>query len=175
MHAMNNKIQELEKLALIDPLTQIGNRRYAEIHLERNFSQMDRYGWPFGVLFMDVDHFKKVNDWYGHDAGDRVLQTIAKTLSYNLRSSDVLSRWGGEEFIIVASTVDILDLDRIGRKILSLIQHSSMETPSGVLQVTVSIGGTLARPGDTLETLVSRSDNLMYQSKKEGKNRITLG
>ncbi len=175
MHAMKEKIQELERLALIDPLTQIGNRRYAEIHLERNFSQMDRYGWPFGVLFMDVDHFKKVNDLYGHDAGDRVLQTIAKTLSYNLRSSDVPSRWGGEEFIIVAPTVDILDLDGIGHKILSLIQHSSMETPSGVLEVTVSIGGTLARPEDTPATLVSRSDNLMYQSKKEGRNRITLG
>ena len=174
MHAAREKIEELKKLALIDPLTQIGNRRYAEIHLDSNFSQMDRYGWPFGVLFMDIDHFKKVNDRYGHEAGDRVLQTIAKTLQYNLRSSDVSSRWGGEEFIIVAPKVELSDLDRIGRKILSLIQHSSVETPSGILQVTVSIGATSARPGETAETLVSRSDNLMHKSKKGGRNRLSL-
>ncbi len=175
MHAMKEKIQELERLALIDPLTQIGNRRYAEIHLERNFSQMDRYGWPFGVLFMDLDHFKKVNDSYGHDVGDRVLQTIAKTLSHNMRSSDFAGRWGGEEFIMVTSQSELSDLNQIGRKMLSLIRHSSVEMSSGVLQVTVSIGGTLARVGDNPDTLISRSDNLMYQSKKEGRNRITLG
>jgi len=124
---------------------------------------------------MDLDHFKKVNDSYGHDVGDRVLQTIAKTLSHNMRSSDFAGRWGGEEFIMVTSQSELSDLNQIGRKMLSLIRHSSVEMSSGVLQVTVSIGGTLARVGDNPDTLISRSDNLMYQSKKEGRNRITLG
>jgi diguanylate cyclase (GGDEF)-like protein/PAS domain S-box-containing protein len=174
MRAARERIEELRRLALIDPLTQIGNRRNAEIQLDINLGQMDRYGWPFGILFMDVDHFKKVNDRYGHETGDRVLQTIAKTLCSNLRSSDIPSRWGGEEFVIITPNVELSDLDKIGRKMLSLIRNSTVETPSGILQVTVSIGGTLAKPGDSPETLVSRSDQLMYQSKKGGRNRLSL-
>jgi diguanylate cyclase (GGDEF)-like protein/PAS domain S-box-containing protein len=173
MHEMTHRIKELERLALIDPLTRIGNRRYGEIHLENGFSHLNRYGWPFGVLFMDVDHFKRVNDSHGHETGDKVLQMIAGTLLHNLRVSDVASRWGGEEFLTVVPHVGRNEIGIIGKKILSLIEQSSLDTPDGPLRVTVSIGAALARQDESLESLVDRADHLMYQSKRKGRNTVT--
>lgn len=173
MYEMTNRIKELERLALIDPLTRIGNRRYGEIHLENGFSHLRRYGWPFGILFMDVDHFKSVNDSYGHETGDKVLQMVAATLLHNLRASDVASRWGGEEFLTVAPYVGRQEIGAIGKKILSLVEHSSLDTAKGPLRVTVSIGAALARRDESLESLVGRADHLMYQSKRKGRNTVT--
>jgi diguanylate cyclase (GGDEF)-like protein/PAS domain S-box-containing protein len=173
IHEMTHRIKELERLALIDPLTRIGNRRYGEIHLENGFSHLNRYGWPFGVLFMDVDHFKRVNDSHGHETGDKVLQMVASTLLHNLRTSDIASRWGGEEFLTVVPHVGRNEIGIIGEKILSLIEHSSLDTPDGPLRVTVSIGAALARQDESLESLVDRADHLMYQSKRKGRNTVT--
>ncbi len=173
IHEMTHRIKELERLALIDPLTRIGNRRYGEIHLENGFSHLNRYGWPFGVLFMDVDHFKRVNDSHGHETGDKVLQMVAGTLLHNLRTSDVASRWGGEEFLTVVPHVGRNEIGIIGKKILSLIEQSSLDTPDGPLRVTVSIGAALARQDESLESLVDRADHLMYQSKRKGRNTVT--
>jgi diguanylate cyclase (GGDEF)-like protein len=173
MHDLNHRIQELERLALIDPLTRIGNRKYGEIHLENGFSQLNRYGWPFGILFMDVDHFKQVNDSHGHETGDKVLQMVAGTLRHNLRASDAASRCGGEEFLTVVPHVGRSGIGTIGNKILSLIEQSSLDTPDGPLRVTVSIGAALARQGDSLKSLVDRADHLMYQSKRKGRNTVT--
>jgi len=170
---MTHRIQELERLALLDPLTRIGNRRYGEIHLENSFSHLNRYGWPFGVLFMDVDHFKTVNDSYGHEIGDKVLQMVAGTLLHSLRASDVPSRWGGEEFLTVVPHVGHREIGAMGKKILSLIEHSSLYTPDGPLRVTVSIGAALARREESLESLVGRADHLMYESKRKGRNTLT--
>ena len=173
IHEMTHRIKELERLALIDPLTRIGNRRYGEIHLENGFNHLNRYGWPFGVLFMDVDHFKRVNDSHGHETGDKVLQMVAGTLLHNLRTSDVASRWGGEEFLTVVPHVGRNEIGIIGKKILSLIEQSSLDTPDGPLRVTVSIGAALARQDESLESLVDRADHLMYQSKRKGRNTVT--
>lgn len=163
----------MERLALIDPLTRIGNRRYGEIHLENGFSHLNRYGWPFGILFMDVDHFKRVNDSHGHETGDKVLQMVASTILHNLRASDVASRWGGEEFLTVVPHIGRNEIGIIGNKIRSLIEQSSLDTPDGPLRVTVSIGAALARPDDSLESLIDRADHLMYQSKRKGRNTLT--
>ncbi len=173
MHEMTNRIEELERLALIDPLTRIGNRRYGEIHLENGFSHLNRYGWPFGILYMDVDHFKRVNDSHGHETGDKVLQMVAGTVLHNLRASDVASRWGGEEFLTVVPNVGPREIGTIGKKILALIEHSSLETADGPVKVTVSIGATLARQDESLESLVDRADHLMYESKRKGRNTMT--
>lgn len=173
MHEMAHRMKELERLALIDPLTRIGNRRYGEIHLENGFSHFNRYGWPFGILYMDVDHFKRVNDSYGHETGDKVLQMVAGTLLHNLRASDIASRWGGEEFLTVVPHVGPHEIGIIGNKFLSLIRHSSLDTPGGPLGVTVSIGAAMAKKGDSLESLVARADHLMYESKRKGRNTVT--
>ncbi len=94
-----NRIAELEKQALIDPLTQIGNRRYGEMQLQRALDEIGRYKFAIFLILVDIDHFKSINDKYGHDIGDRVLQIVARTLVKSIRSTDVLARLGGEEFV----------------------------------------------------------------------------
>jgi diguanylate cyclase (GGDEF)-like protein/PAS domain S-box-containing protein len=168
------KVEELEKMALLDPITRIGNRRYGDLSLAARLNELERYDWPFGVLFMDIDHFKKVNDLYGHDVGDRILRIVATTVINGLRSSDVVSRWGGEEFIALVPQVDIEHLKNVAEKIRLLVEKSSISVEGKNIEVTISIGATLARKDDTAETLIKRADELMYRSKSEGRNRLSV-
>ena len=168
------KVQELEKMALLDPITRIGNRRYGDLSLTAKQNELERYDWPFGVLFMDIDYFKKVNDLYGHDVGDRILRIVATTMINGLRSSDVVSRWGGEEFIALVPQVDIEQLKNVAEKIRLLVEKSSISVEGKNIEVTISIGATLARKDDTAETLIKRADELMYRSKCEGRNRLSV-
>jgi len=168
------QVEELEKIALLDPLTRLGNRRYGDLSLSVKLNELERYDWPFGVLFMDIDYFKKVNDRYGHDVGDRILRIVATTIINGTRSSDVVSRWGGEEFMVLIPRVDTKQLKDIAEKIRLLVEKSSISIEGKNIEVTLSIGATLARKGDTIETLIKRADELMYKSKSEGRNRLTI-
>ncbi|MBM4327893.1 MAG: sensor domain-containing diguanylate cyclase [Deltaproteobacteria bacterium] len=174
LHEAQQRVENLERLALMDQLTEIGNRRYGEVYLQSSLNRLARYGWPFGLLFADIDDFKKVNDAYGHEVGDMVLKTVAKTLIHNVRASDCVSRWGGEEFVILILHADIGHIERCGEKLLALIRHCSVTLDSSIVQVTVSMGGTCARADDTIETILARADELMYRSKQGGKDRLTL-
>lgn len=171
---LSRKVRELERMALLDPLTKLGNRRYGEMNLAGKLRELKRYGWPFGVLFIDIDNFKIVNDTYGHDAGDRVLRIVAATITNGLRSSDVVSRWGGEEFVAVVANVDDEDLRHVGEKVRMLVERSSIPLEDGDRHVTISIGATLARKKDSAAAIIKRADALMYRSKKEGRNRISM-
>jgi diguanylate cyclase (GGDEF)-like protein len=113
-------------MALLDPLTKLGNRRYGQMNLSGKLREFKRYGWPFGVLFIDIDKFKAVNDTYGHDAGDRVLRLVAATIRNGLRSSDVVVRWGGEEFVAIVASVDEEKLRHVGEKLRVLVERSSI-------------------------------------------------
>jgi diguanylate cyclase (GGDEF)-like protein/PAS domain S-box-containing protein len=168
------RIHELERVALLDPLTELGNRRYAEIQLHAKLGELSRFGRSFGVLFFDVDQFKRVNDESGHDAGDRVLRIVARTSRTSLRGFDSFSRWGGDEFIALISYVSAAELQRVAEKIRALVATSSFSGRGHTLRVTVSIGATLARPDDTADTLTVRADRMMYVSKAAGGNRVTL-
>ena len=168
-------IEELQRIALLDPLTEVGNRRYAEMNLKFRLAELDRYGWPFGILFIDIDCFKGVNDRYGHEVGDDVLRMTARTLSNSLRSFDLVSRWGGEEFLALVVNVDPGSLLAVADKLRKMVEQSSISVDSAVLRITISIGGTLVSPSDSVETMVKRADELMYRSKAEGRNRITIG
>jgi diguanylate cyclase (GGDEF)-like protein/PAS domain S-box-containing protein len=168
------KVEELEKIALLDPLTQLGNRRYGDLNLTAKLNELERYGWPFGVLFMDIDYFKKVNDLYGHDVGDRILRIVAATIINGTRSSDIVSRWGGEEFMILLPHVDAKQLKDVAEKIRLLVEKSSISIEGKNVEVTVSIGATLVHKDDTIETLMKRVDVLMYKSKREGRNRLSI-
>ncbi len=168
-----DRLAELEKLAYLDALTGLGNRRYAEITLEGRLDELHRYGWQFGVLFIDIDRFKNVNDRYGHPVGDEVLKTVAKTLQNSVRSFDVVSRWGGEEYLAVIVNVEAEELLSTARRCRALVEQSNIPSvPS--LVITVSLGATLAAPGDTIPTLIKRADELMYRSKNSGRNCITM-
>ena len=168
-------IEELQRIALLDPLTEVGNRRYAEMNLKFRLAEKERYGWPFGVLFVDIDRFKAVNDRYGHETGDDVLRMTARTLTNSLRPFDLVSRWGGEEFLALVINVDADSLLVVAEKLRRMVEQSSIVHGSGSVRVTVSIGGTLAEPEDSIEGLVRRADGLMYRSKAEGRNRVSIG
>jgi diguanylate cyclase (GGDEF)-like protein/PAS domain S-box-containing protein len=168
------RIAELERMALLDSLTELGNRRYAESQLHAKLGELDRFGRTFGVLFFDVDHFKQVNDRHGHEAGDRVLRAVARTARASVRSFDSLSRWGGDEFLGLVSYVDAEQLARVGAKICRLAASSRLGVRGDDLRVTLSMGAVLARPDESAEGLVARADRLMYASKAAGGNRVTV-
>jgi len=174
-NANDLRLLELEKLALLDGLTQLANRRYLERELEARLEEMSRYDIPFGVLFMDLDDFKRVNDDFGHDTGDRVLQFVAATLNANSRPFDLYGRWGGEEFVGIVRNVSFANLKHMGQRLRKLVEKSFLLEAGENLRVTVSIGATMALKGDSIPTLLQRADALMYQSKAAGKNRLTLG
>lgn len=169
------RLKELEKLALVDGLTHLANRHCLEKELEGCLGELQRYGNPFGLLFMDLDNFKKVNDRYGHDLGDQVLTFVAATLAANSRPFDLYGRWGGEEFIGIIRNITATDLEQIGSRLLHLVQESFVTNGQERVKVTLSIGATIVTKSDTIATLVQRADGLMYQSKSAGKNRLTLG
>jgi diguanylate cyclase (GGDEF)-like protein/PAS domain S-box-containing protein len=173
--SMHQRIRELQHLALLDPLTELPNRYHLEIEIEARFHEMQRMGLSFGLLFMDIDHFKDFNDSYGHQTGDKVLQTVARTLRAATRPFDLVGRWGGEEFLGVIRSVNEDALVEIGERLRQLVGSSSVPYQQQRLQATISIGATLARAEDTMEGLINRADALMYTSKQNGRNRLTLG
>ena len=173
--ANNLRVRELEQLALLDTLTQLANRAYLQREIEARFEEMRRYGIPFGLLFMDIDFFKRFNDTYGHDVGDAVLKLVANTFTANSRAFDVYGRWGGEEFVGVIRSIDAEDLVVLGNRMRVLVNQSFLMHDEARLGVSISLGATVAKPDDTAESLIKRADQLLYRSKKEGRNRLTLG
>lgn len=172
--ALQSRIKELEQLALIDPLTQLPNRIHVKTVLHSHFNEMMRIGITFGLLFLDIDDFKKFNDTYGHHLGDKVLKTVANTLQAAQRPYDLMGRWGGEEFVGIVRSVDKNQLAVIADRQRRLISGSSIQYKDERLSVTVSIGATIVKSGDTEDSLVKRADHLMYRSKNSGRNRVTL-
>jgi diguanylate cyclase (GGDEF)-like protein/PAS domain S-box-containing protein len=168
------RVEELEKMALLDPLTGVGNRRYTEMNVSARIDELRRYGWPLGLLFMDIDHFKRVNDTHGHAAGDEVLSTVARTLANSMRPFDFLGRWGGEEFVALITNVEPRELPGVADRARILVAHTMAPVDGKELSVTVSIGATMARSEDSVEDAVQRADRLMYRSKSEGRDRVTV-
>lgn len=165
---------ELEKMAFMDGLTGVANRRFLEITLGSRLEEQRRYGWPVGLLFLDVDHFKSFNDRHGHEVGDQVLKMVATTMSSCSRTFDTVGRWGGEEFIAIITNVDSAQLRTVAERYRQLIEYSGLAIADSVLKVTVSIGAALATADDTSEGLLERADALMYQSKQSGRNCVSV-
>ena len=169
------RIEELQAVAYIDALTGVANRAFTEITLRAKLEEMERYGWPFGVVFIDIDRFKTVNDRHGHEVGDRVLTAVARTLAGNARSFDLVGRWGGEEFLVVAANVDEPKLHALTERFRRLVAGAAVPTAAGSVAVTISAGAALARPGDDGAAVIRRADAAMYESKRSGRNRVTFG
>lgn len=167
------RVKELESLALLDPLTRLGNRALLERELASRFDEYDRYDIPFGILFLDIDHFKAVNDTYGHQTGDEILKLVAHTLSSNARSFDTFGRWGGEEFIGIIRNVDRAALVEIAERMRLLIAEGFIYSGTKRVSVTVSIGAAMIEEGDSAESLTDRADRRMYASKLSGRDRVT--
>lgn len=169
------RLKELERQAMLDPLTKLPNRRYLEGRIAGRLAELERNGWPFGVIFIDLDRFKHVNDCHGHDMGDRVLVMVSRAMEMNSRSFDTVGRWGGEEFLAVVPNVDLVTLAKVAERYRVLVRGSSLCEGGAHLSVTVSLGATLARPGESPDSLVGRADRLMYQSKQAGRDCLMLG
>ena len=171
--SLKRRIEFLQKQSLLDPLTNVDNRRAVEMKLRSRIDSLNRYGMQFGIMFIDIDHFKDINDGYGHDIGDRILKMIARTLANSLRPFDTIGRWGGEEFLAILENVDNMTLAAIAERCRFLVEQSRLPKHFGAINATVSIGAVISQPGDDMQTLVQRADNLMYRSKKMGRNCVT--
>jgi len=169
------RIKELEKTALLDNLTQLPNRSYLERELHNIIEEHRRFDIPFGVFFIDIDFFKLVNDTYGHLIGDEVLKFISKTLSHNSRTFDVYGRWGGEEFIGIIRNTQFEELKSLGERIRILIDNSYIKLAHEEIHVTVTIGATMIKKEDSIESVLNRADMLMYDGKSAGRNRLIAG
>jgi diguanylate cyclase (GGDEF)-like protein/PAS domain S-box-containing protein len=172
--AMAERVEELEALALLDPLTKLANRRYIQMALENSLQELKRHGWTSGVIFLDIDSFKQINDTYGHQVGDQILLMVANTLTLNSRPFDLFGRWGGEEFVGLLRNVDETTLGSLAERFRVLLEGAYLYTSHGPIRVTASIGATLTSVEDNWEEAVKRADRLMYLSKQAGKNRVTM-
>lgn len=168
-HEVTRLNEHLNKLATTDSLTGIMNRFRIE-HLVQVFvANAERYGHAFSLILFDIDHFKLVNDTYGHDEGDRVLKTLADGLTSFLREGDLLGRWGGEEFMVLLPGTDLAGATVVAERVRARVAATDFGFPD---PVTVSLGVTEWAKGDRLKDLLMRADSAMYRAKKAGRNRV---
>ncbi len=168
LHERNTRLQ---RLAYIDPLTQVANRHRIEQVLEAELAVASRHGSPLAVLLFDVDHFKPINDTYGHDVGDKVLHRVAQQVQSHLRDTDHLGRWGGEEFIAVVPGCDLSQAQGLAWRMCRALAQCHID-PVG--QVTASFGVAACQPDDSGRQLVRRADLAMYRAKRAGRACVRL-
>lgn len=166
---------EVERLATLDELTGIANRRRLFELGQREFDRARRYGTPLAAVLVDLDWFKKINDTYGHNTGDRVLAGIASTINRNVRTIDLFGRYGGEEFVLLLPEADRSSALEVAERIRALVQDLRFPTARGALQVTISLGvAHLSAEMPSLAALIDRADQAMYAAKQAGRNRVEV-
>lgn len=170
--AARERIAELERLALLDPLTGVGNRRHLDRCFERRMSDLVRHGTPFGAVMVDIDHFKAVNDAHGHETGDRVIERVAQTMLLAVRTGDDVARYGGEEFVVLTAHVEGDQLAALAERLRSFVAETVVHASGAQVRVTVSVGAATTEPGDTASALLARADARMRRAKDAGRNRV---
>lgn len=168
----------LSTMALADPLTELSNRRAMEWELPRQIQGARRYSTPLSLIMLDVDYFKSVNDNYGHQVGDRVLQLLATRLQHNLRLQDTIFRYGGEEFTIVLSQTNFQDAKIVAKRLRSLVSDQAFNIDETLaLQITISVGlASLTAADDPKgESLLRRADHNLLHAKASGRNQVFYG
>ena len=170
----NAEVERLKQLSMKCPLLGIGNRRYGELMLHVKFEEARRVGLKLGLLYMDVDHFKQINDAHGHEAGDQVLRTLADTLAISMRAGDVLARWGGEEFVAILPDISQEQLEQFAERIRQRVAACTIPLGEHNLSVTISIGAIVAELGHSVEDALLLADSALYQCKAQGRNRVIM-
>lgn len=167
-------VQELSDTAVTEPLTGLFNRRYVDIVLEQHFNLYARLGQRFGVLHIDIDDFKRVNDEFGHATGDEALRFVASILSDGTRKMDLLARYGGDEFVVVSAVGGEGTLEDLGKRTVHLVSGSRLLTAGEeTIAMTVSVGGTLVGPEDEdAAQVLERADEAMCEAKRAGGDRF---
>jgi two-component system cell cycle response regulator len=171
---LRHRLAESVELSVTDPLTGLQNRRYMEGHLRTLVSEAIRTGRSLSMLVADIDHFKVINDTYGHDAGDAVLKEFSVRLKRNTRGVDLACRLGGEEFVIIMPDTDLERAYQVGERLRACIAADDFVVGDNKsVRVTASVGiGTLENSDDTPETMFKRADNALYTAKRQGRNRV---
>jgi diguanylate cyclase (GGDEF)-like protein/PAS domain S-box-containing protein len=168
------KAEALNRLAFLDHLTQQPNRRFLEMSINTALSEYQVHHDPFGVLLIDLDQLKNINDTFGHSCGDRALQEVAKTLAGSLRPTDIVGRWGGDEFLAITDHVNNELLRGLAERCVAMVNQTSISGDNDeLISLSISVGATLAGGGVTAEELIQRADKLLYDSKTAGRNRAT--
>lgn len=172
-------LKELESLrheVLTDSLTGLGNRRALEIIAKSRLEGLEEGKNGFALIMADIDHFKKVNDTYGHEVGDRVLKMVASSLGSAVRPLDAAIRWGGEEFVLLCPNVGIEALAEVAERVRVVVEHSWINLEDGSpLGATISVGAARAAMGEALGAILGRADARLYEAKRTGRNRCVVG
>ncbi|TWI54826.1 diguanylate cyclase (GGDEF)-like protein [Pseudomonas duriflava] len=171
---LREAIHRERRKALLDPLTQLWNRAALEHFYPVEQAAARRDQEQIGILFIDLDRFKSINDRYGHATGDEVLVETAGRIASSLRPHDVLMRFGGEEFVVIARVKTASQLKSVAERIRVAVASEPYPTTQGAITVTTSVGGTEGSPDEAVELLLSRADTALYQAKHEGRNRVVL-
>lgn len=176
LHTAQEMLKQLnEKLALsaqTDLLTGLYNRRHIEKILQQTYTQYQKTGQPFAIIMADIDFFKKINDTYGHDAGDTILRLLAADLRTLLRENDTPARWGGEEFLFVLPNVQFAETREIAEQLCHTISERRYLYQENQITVTLTLGFALCQATDSIDSLIKRADTALYQGKNTGRNRV---
>jgi diguanylate cyclase (GGDEF)-like protein/PAS domain S-box-containing protein len=173
--ARRARIEELERTALIDDLTGLPNRRCLERELAGRLGELERFGRLFGIVLIDVDRLAEINREHGREVGDDVLRMVGQTLLYNSRPFDVVGRWEHDRFMAIVVNVDRKELGRVARRFQMLVDRSTLPRDGGGVRVSVSIGASTAKWGDEADGLLALAEGMLLQSKRTGRNRVSVG
>ncbi|WKY42824.1 diguanylate cyclase [Eubacteriaceae bacterium ES2] len=168
--SLNKALKEISKLAITDKLTGIFNRNRIEEDLKKEIQLVNRYRNQFSIILIDIDHFKEVNDGHGHVAGDTMLKEFATVLKNYIRETDILGRWGGEEFLIICPETKLNEACNLAEKLC----YTIATFPFQIKNKTASFGVASCLADDNYDSLINRADQALYQSKRQGRNRVTI-
>lgn len=170
--ALQKNLAEKERLGRLDALTGLPNRRAYDDEVRKEIKRVERNGSDLSLVVCDIDFFKKINDTFGHKAGDKVLKVVGRILAKHLRATDVAARYGGEEFVLLLPETATGDAQLVAEKIRLAIEGTPFESAGKQVKVTMSFGVTQLQTGDTEETLFERADAVLYKAKEQGRNRV---
>ncbi len=166
-------MEKLRELATIDSLTGLVNRRHMLEKINQEVERCRRYGGGFCIAIADIDNFKAVNDTYGHVCGDAVIKHIAALIRNNLRSSDIVSRWGGEEYLLLFPETGIENVKSACDKVRTILEKSSVQYDNHVISVTVTFGIAASTADFDITSMIKKADEALYRGKKSDKNIVT--
>jgi len=172
---LQDQLKDEQRMASIDVLTKVSNRLAYDKRIEEELQRWQRFAQPTCIAAWDIDFFKKINDSYGHRAGDRVLLTVARCLASRIRATDFLARYGGEEFVTILPGIQLVDAMKLIESMRSAVSELRFHFADNVVSVTISCGVTPFQKGDTAGNAFERADKALYEAKKRGRNQTVSG
>jgi diguanylate cyclase (GGDEF)-like protein len=174
IYRINRSSEVLRRLATTDPLTGALNRRHFMELMTREQRRADRYSTTYSILMIDIDHFKRVNDTYGHQVGDQAIQAMADACKRIVRPTDLVARYGGEEFIVTLTHTDQAGALRVAERLREGVAEIAVPTEKGALSFTISIGLSTYAKKSTVDKIIGRADQALYKAKQGGRNRVCV-